>query len=243
MPIQVGSVCSGIEAASVAWGALGWEMTWFAEIEPFPSAVLKQHYPNVPNLGDMTRLPELVRAGSVPAPDILCGGTPCQAFSMSGKRQSMQDERGLLSLKFVELANEIDRVRTGAGLRESVVFWENVPGVLSTSDNAFGCLLAGLAGEDDPLVPSGKKWANAGCVFGPQRTVVWRILDAQFFGLAQRRKRVFVVASAREGFDPFEVLLERQAVRGNPPTSGEDREAFTGEAEDDPDEDCGGDSC
>lgn len=241
MPIRVGSVCSGIEAASVAWGALGWEMAWFAEIEPFPSAVLKHYYPNVPNLGDMTRLPELVRTGSIPAPDILCGGTPCQAFSLSGKRQSMLDDRGLLSFKFVELANEIDRIRTSSGLRRSVVFWENVPGVLSTADNAFGYFLAGLAGEDDPLVPAGKKWTNAGCVFGPQRTVVWRVLDAQFFGLAQRRKRVFVVASAREGFDPFEVLLEHQDLSGDSTESRKEREILARESEDDPDEDCCGD--
>ena len=95
----------------------------------------------------------------------------------------------------------------------SIVFWENVPGVLSTADNAFGCFLAGLAGEDDPLQPPGGKWQNAGAVFGPKRAVAWRVLDAQYFGVAQRRRRVFVVASARNGFDPAAVLFEFDGVR------------------------------
>ncbi|WP_436221454.1 DNA cytosine methyltransferase [Cupriavidus necator] len=94
-----------------------------------------------------------------------------------------------------------------------IIVWENVPGVLSDKTNAFGCFLAGLAGEDVELQPAGKRWTNAGCVFGPQRAVAWRTLDAQYFGLAQRRRRVFVVASARDGFDPAQVLLEWDGLR------------------------------
>lgn len=94
-----------------------------------------------------------------------------------------------------------------------VIVWENVPGVLSDKTNAFGCFLAGLAGEDVELQPAGKRWTNAGCVFGPQRAIAWRTLDAQYFGLAQRRRRVFVVASARDGFDPAQVLLEWDGMR------------------------------
>lgn len=115
MKIRFGSVCSGIEAASVAWNPLGWEAAWFSEIEPFPCAVLAHHFPNVPNLGDMTTLPGRIRKGEIEAPDILCGGTPCQAFSVAGQRKSLDDERGNLSLTFCEIANALDTVRTLRG--------------------------------------------------------------------------------------------------------------------------------
>lgn len=211
--VRFGSVCSGIEAASVAFGPLGWRAAWFAEIEPFPCAVLAHHYPDVANLGDMTTIARRVLAGEVEAPDALCGGTPCQAFSVAGLRESLADERGNLTLKFVELADAIDFVRGRRGDQPAIVFWENVPGVLSTKDNAFGCFLAGLAGEDEPLQPPWEKWGNAGAVYGPARAIAWRTLDAQYFGLAQRRRRVFVVASAREGFDPATVLFEWEGLR------------------------------
>lgn len=212
-PMKFGSVCSGIEAASVAWHPLGWQAAWLSEIEPFPSAVLAHHYPTVPNLGDMTLLPERIASGEVEAPDLFCGGTPCQAFSVAGLRQSLDDDRGNLSLTFVEIANAIDNRRLDAGHVPAIIFWENVPGVLNTKDNAFGCFLGALAGEDAPLEPAGKRWTNAGCVYGPQRTVAWRVLDAQYFGVAQRRRRVFVVASARDDFDPAAVLFESEGVR------------------------------
>ncbi|WP_282372255.1 DNA cytosine methyltransferase [Pseudomonas sp. PS02290] len=213
MQIDYGSVCSGIEAASAAWEPLGMTPAWFAEIEPFPSAVLAHHYPQVQNHGDMTKLGALVLAGKITAPEVLIGGTPCQAFSVAGMRQGMLDPRGALTIKYVELADAVDHVRTARGDDECVVVWENVPGVLSDKQNAFGCFLGALAGEDCELQPSGKRWTDAGCVYGPKRTVAWRILDAQYFGLAQRRRRVFVVASARRGFDPVAVLFEREGVR------------------------------
>ena len=222
--IRFGSVCSGIEAASIAFAPLGWKAAWLAEIEPFPSAVLAHHYPDVPNLGDMTKIAARVRSGEIPAPDVFCGGTPCQSFSIAGLRKSLDDARGNLSLNFCEIANEIDSARLVRGEQPSIIFWENVPGVLSTKDNAFGCFLAGLAGEDDPLVPPGGKWTNAGCVLGPQRAVAWRLLDAQFFGVAQRRRRVFVVASARKGFDPATVLFEWDGVRRDTAPSREARQ-------------------
>lgn len=217
------SICSGIEAASAAWHQFGWQPIAFAEIEPFPSAVLAHHYPNVPNLGDMTRLPEMILRGEVEAPDLLVGGTPCQAFSVAGLRNSLDDNRGQLSLTFIRIADAIDHVRRARGEPPCIIVWENVPGVLSTSDNAFGCFLGALAGEDGQLEPSGKRWTNAGAVFGPERTIVWRILDAQYFGVAQRRRRVFVVASARDGFDPAQVLFEFDGVRRDSPPSREAR--------------------
>lgn len=211
--MKYGSVCSGIEAASKAWEPLGWKPAWFSEIEPFPSAVLAHHWPEVTNLGDMTIIAEAVRAGDVEAPDVLVGGTPCQAFSIAGLREGLSDDRGQLTLSYVELANAIDAKRRERGEPESIIVWENVPGVLSSKDNAFGCFLAGLAGESCELQPAGGKWTHAGYVSGPERIIAWRVLDAQFFGVAQRRRRVFVVASARKGFDPAEVLFELNSVR------------------------------
>ena len=211
--MKFGSVCSGIEAASVAWHPLGWKAAWLSEIEPFPSAVLAHHYPDVPNLGDMTTLPERILSGEVEAPDLFCGGTPCQAFSVAGLRNSLDDARGNLSLTFVGIANAIDHVRSVRGEPASIVFWENVPGVLSTKDNAFGCFLGALAGEDDPVTCPDGKWPTAGVVVGQKRAVAWRVLDAQYFGVAQRRRRVFVVASARDDFDPAAVLFEFNGVR------------------------------
>ena len=222
--MKFGSVCSGIEAASVAWEPLGWSADWLAEIEPFPSAVLAHHWPEVANLGDMTQLPRKVLARKIRAPDVLVGGTPCQAFSVAGLREGLADERGQLTIKYVEVLNAIDDIRSQGGRQPAVAVWENVPGVLSDKSNAFGCFLGGLAGEDCELQPTGKKWANAGCVYGPQRAVAWRVLDAQYFGLAQRRRRVFVVASARAGFDPAAVLFEREGVRRDTAPS---REAST----------------
>jgi len=209
------SICSGIEAASVAFGPLGWKPLAFSEIEAFPRAVLQHHYPDTPLHGDFTELkdqPFIVDA------DLLCGGTPCQAFSVAGNRQSLADDRGNLTLQFVKLADAIDHLRSTAGREPAWILWENVPGVLSTNDNAFGAFLGGLAGSDQAVEPGphpdpGKssafwrwakdkhvpKWPSAGVVNGPSRCVAWRTLDAQHFGLAQRRKRVFVLARGGAG--------------------------------------------
>jgi len=206
--VDFGSVCSGVEAASIALEPHGWKAAWFAEIEKFPTAVLAHHWPETKNLGDMTEIRGKVLANEVEAPSILIGGTPCQAFSVGGLRKSLEDKRGQLTLSYVRLLDAIDSVRHVRGDEPAVCLWENVPGCLNTKDNAFGCFLGALAGEKNPLEPSGGRWTNAGCVFGPQRKVAWRVLDAQFFGVPQRRRRVFVVASARKGFDPRKVLFE-----------------------------------
>lgn len=221
MTLTYGSVCSGIEAASVAWEPIGMKPIWFSEIEPFPSAVLAAHWPQVDNLGDMTKIAAAVRAGDVPAPDLLVGGTPCQAFSVAGLRGGLSDERGQLTLSYVELADSIDEKREQNGEQPAIIVWENVPGVLSSKDNAFGCFLAGLAGESEELKPTGEKWTNVGYVSGPKRTVAWRLLDAQYFGVAQRRRRVFVVASARTDICPAEILFEYDSLRGDITPCGE----------------------
>lgn len=182
------SVCSGIEAASVAWESLGWEPVAFSEIEPFLSAVLAERFPDVPNLGDMTRYEQW----NIPAINLLVGGTPCQAFSVAGKRGSLADDRGNLCLTFCRMADHFS---------PRWVLWENVPGVLSTPDNAFGCFLAALCGADATVIPpgGGRKHPNSGVVAGPKRTVAWRVLDAQWHRVPQRRKRVFVLAVAGAG--------------------------------------------
>ena len=223
MTITYGSVCSGIEAASVAWADLDMNAAWFSQFDPehnysrgpdFPSAVLAKHWPDVKNIGDMNKIAEQVLAGSLTAPDVVVGGTPCQAFSVAGSRAGLSDPRGQLTLSYVELANAIDKKRASEGKRPAVFIWENVPGVLNSKDNAFGCFLGALSGEDDQLVAAGKKWSNAGCVFGPKRTISWIVKDAQYFGVAQRRRRVFVVASARDEICTTEILFEPESVQG-----------------------------
>jgi len=215
--LTYGSVCSGIEAVSVAWKGLMTPL-WFSEIEPFPCAVLAHHYPDIPNLGDMTALPQKIINREIPAPDVLVGGTPCQAFSVAGLRNSLDDERGNLTLTLIHILEAIDYVRFIDGKQPCVLLWENVPGVLSTKDNAFGHFLAGLAQEREPLQPAGARWANSGYVHSA-RTIAWRILDAQYFGVAQRRRRGFVVARARPRRGA-QILIERKSLCGDIETGG-----------------------
>lgn len=218
--ISYGSVCSGIEAASVAWEALGFSTAWFSQFDPehkykngpdFPSAVLAHHWPEVPNLGDMTKLAAKMRAGEMDAPDILVGGTPCQAFSVAGARAGLSDPRGQLTISYGELADAIDDRRAAAGLPPAIIVWENVPGVLSSKDNAFGAFLGLLAGEDCELQPPGKRWANSGCVLRGKRNICWRVFDAKYFGVPQQRRRMFVVASARNDVDIRAILFDTES--------------------------------
>jgi DNA (cytosine-5)-methyltransferase 1 len=178
------SVCSGIEAASVAWHPLGWRAVALSEIDRFASATLAHHYPEVPNLGDMTRFGEWPDA----AFDVLVGGTPCQSFSVAGLRRGMVDPRGNLALVYLALADRY---------RPRWLVWENVPGVLSSNRGRdFGAFLGALV--------------ELGYGF------CYRVLDAQYFGLAQRRKRVFVVAHLGDWRPPARVLIEREGLRGDP---------------------------
>jgi DNA (cytosine-5)-methyltransferase 1 len=204
--MKFGSVCSGIEAASVALTPLGFEASWFSEIADFPSRVLKHHYPDIPNHGDMNDLPYLIESGVIEAPDMLCGGTPCQAFSLAGWKQGLNDTRGKLTLKFIEIADAIDKKRKSNGKGESIVLWENVEGVLKDKTNAFGIFISGLAGLDEEL-PS-IKWSLSGVLYGKNRNLAWRVLDAKYFGLPQQRRRLFLIAT-NTNIDPKSILFEQ----------------------------------
>lgn len=210
--VNIGSFCSGICAPEVAWSPLGWKPRWFAEVDSFASAVEAHRFPDVPNLGDMTA----IDPATLPDADLWVAGTPCQAFSVAGLRKSLGDARGNLTLHFVKLIHARNPL---------AVVWENVPGVLSTKDNAFGYFLAGLVGEGKPLLCGDGSWPDAGMVVGPVRTAAWRVLDAQFFGLAQRRRRVFVVSfRTGDGHNPGTVLFEPESVQRH---SAPSREAGT----------------
>lgn len=177
------SVCSGIEAATVAWHPLGWEPAAFSEIEPFPSAVLAHHYPEVPNLGDMTKFKEWNFDSRI---DLLVGGTPCQSFSVAGLRKGLADPRGNLMLTYLAIADKF---------RPRWLVWENVPGVLSSNQGKdFGTFLGGLG--------------ELGYGFA------YRVLDAQYFGIAQQRRRVFVIGHSGGWQYPAAVLFERSCLSG-----------------------------
>lgn len=203
----VGSVCSGIEAASVAWEPFGVHFDWFSEIAPFPSRVLAEKYPATPNLGDMVDLPDKITQGKIAAPDLICGGTPCQAFSLAGWQNGLNDDRGNLTLRFVDIIEANDAVRMAKGQDRCKVFWENVEGVLSDRTNAFGCLVSSLAGLRGVLSVKGGKWPDSGLIRGRTRNVAWRVLDAKYFGLPQQRRRLYVVAGGKD-FKPENVLFE-----------------------------------
>lgn len=216
--MKYATVCSGTGAPEVAWVNMWGPPVFTSEIEAFPSAVLKHHMPDVPNYGDMTKYKEWPEHDI----DVLIGGTPCQAFSVAGLRRSLDDDRGNLTLTFLGLARKY---------RPRYIVWENVPGVFNTPDNAFGQFLAGLTGHDAELRPNGGRWSTSGFIAGPERVAAWRVLDAQFFGVPQRRRRVFVVASPRDrGFAPCQILFEPQGMRGDIETGGKEGEGAAGDA-------------
>jgi DNA (cytosine-5)-methyltransferase 1 len=176
-------IFSGVSAACVAFHPLGWRPLAFSEIDPFALGVLRIHHPSVPNAGDMMGHDWSQYQGKC---DLIVGGPPCQAFSVTGLRDSLRDGRGNLTLHFARVVQAV---------RPAWVLAENVPGWLSTDDNAFGCFLAGLVGADAPLRPPNDhgSWPKSGVVSGPTYGAAWRVLDARFFGVPQSRRRVFIV--------------------------------------------------
>ena len=224
--MRYGSVCSGIEAASVAWRPLGWECAFVSEIEKFPAAVLAERFPEVPNLGDFTKIARGNYEGDI---DLLVGGTPCQAFSIAGLRKGLNDERGNLALEFARLA-----FRTHARW----VVWENVPGVLSSKRGEdFATFLSLLVGWE-VTVPNGK-WRKAGLVTAAPGcfNVGWRVLDAQYTrvqqfprAIPQRRRRVILVGSLGSWEDCAKVLFDGEMCGGDAPPRREARQAAPGDA-------------
>lgn len=192
------SIFSGIEAATVAWHPLGWEPLAFSEIDPFPSTVLQHHYPDIPNLGDITKIDWSPYVG---AADIVVGGSPCQSFSVAGKREGLAGASGLM----------FEYIRAVRELRPRWFVWENVPGAFTSErGEAYRQLLS----EMDALG------------YG----LAWRVLDAQFFGVAQRRERVFLVGSLGT-MRCAEVLFERESLSWNHQSSRQKRQALTEEAQ------------
>jgi DNA (cytosine-5)-methyltransferase 1 len=200
-----GSVCSGIEAASFVLEPLGVKPLWLSEIAEFPKKFLATKYAHIRNLGDMNDIPKMIVDGLIDCPDLLCGGTPCQAFSLAGWQNGLNDDRGQLTLKYIDILNAIDEKRKQSGNSKAIFLWENVEGVLKDKTNAFGFFLAGLLDLDNPLECA--KWPNAGAVYGKNRNVAWRVLDAKYFGVPQQRKRLYVIGGGKD-FDPIQVLFE-----------------------------------
>lgn len=217
------SVCSGIEAASVAWEPLGWRPVAFSEVDAFPSAVLAHHYPSVPNWGDMTRFEDWPDADV----DVLVGGTPCQDYSIAGQRLGMAGSRGQLTLTYVEIA---------ARYRPSWILWENVPGVFSSNGGRdFARFLGDLTGQS-LAVPDGG-WKNSGIVagIGDAYGIAWRVLDAQYIrtrrfagAVPQRRRRVFVVGYLGDWRAAAAVLFDAASMRGDPPPRREQGKGLAG---------------
>lgn len=203
--ISVGSLCSGIEAASVAWDKNEFDIKWFAENAKFPSKVLATRYPNQPNFGDINLIEEKILKEAIDAPDLICGGTPCQAFSLAGWKKGLDDDRGNLTLKFVKIVDAVDTKRVLLNQKPCIALWENVEGVLRDKTNPFGCLISSLAGFDSVLTTP--KWPRAGLLKGPRRNIAWRILDAKFFGLPQQRRRLYVLSSGKD-VNPENILFD-----------------------------------
>jgi DNA (cytosine-5)-methyltransferase 1 len=220
MKFNVIEICAGVGGFGLGFGEYG-QVLSAVEWDKAAAGVYKYNNPEVEMFSDLNE----VEATDLPwdADDlVICGGTPCQAFSVAGKRGSLSDDRGNLALTFNNLCNAIDDLRLNAGKEPAIILWENVCGAINTDDNAFGCILAGMAGSDSPLVPVGEqRWTNAGMVVGPRRNVAFRVLDSQFFGVAQRRRRIFAVAiggtrkwAAPEALIPFVKSLPRNPKKG-----------------------------
>ena len=209
------SLFSGIEAATVAWETLGWEAVGFAEFEDFPKAVLAHHYPDVPDLGDVTKITkeQIIALGHI---DIVVGGSPCQDLSVAGKRAGLRNDDGSTTrsglfdeqMRIFEIAREYNGCR--------YLLWENVPGAFSSNNgNDFRYVLEIMVGGSVPLPPD--RWRNSGVAISGdgRRLVEWRVLDAQYFGVPQRRRRIFALLDTGAWWSRQPFLFEQEGVCGN----------------------------
>ena len=211
-PLTFGSLCSGVEAASLAWQPLGWRCAWVAETDKHCRSVLQHHHPDVPNLGDVSRITQadIAAHGSV---DVVIAGFPCQDVSIAGQRKGFTNADGRATRS--GLFWGCLRVADWTGARWFVL--ENVPGLFTSNDRRdFAAVVGALAGAAIDL-PEGSTWANTGVAAGPRGLVEWSVLDAQWFGLAQRRDRVFLVRDSGDWRNRPPVLFDAESVRGNPP--------------------------
>ena len=215
------SLFSGIEAASIAWKPLGWECVGVSEIEPFPCAVLAHHYPDVPNLGDVTKITEddIKKLGQI---DLVVFGFPCQDLSVAGGRKGFQGERSSL---FYDAIRVIEYAKRHCGTRFALL--ENVPGAFSSNKGAdFTEVVKHMAGLDELNTPT-NGWGKEGAAVGSHGLLEWSVLDAQWFGLAQRRKRVFAIVDFGDWTSRPPILLERESLRGDSAPSRETGQDFT----------------
>jgi DNA (cytosine-5)-methyltransferase 1 len=212
--MKIATVCTGIGSPDLAADRLGWEHVFMSEIDPHASTVLAHRFPGVPSLGDMTKINGAKYRGSV---DVICGGTPCQGFSIAGKRGGLDDPRSGLAMRFVELLAEI---------RPTWFVWENVPGVFSSEGGRDLASFLGCVSGRSIDVPS-RGWKNSGIIEGIPSAypVAWRCLDAQYFGVPQRRRRVFVVGFLGDWRPPAAVLFERESLQWNNPPSRRTKQA------------------
>lgn len=218
------SLFSGIEAATQAWESLGWECVAVSEIEPFPCAVLEHHYPNVPNLGDVTKITEqqIKDLGQI---DLIVFGSPCQNLSVAGNRKGLAGEQSSLFYAAMEI---IKHAKRHCGARFAL--WENVPGAFSSNKGAdFTEVVKHMAGLNDLDTPT-NGWGKEGAAVGANGLLEWSVLDAQWFGLAQRRKRVFAIVDFGDWASRPPILLERESLRGNSAPSREAGQDFTANA-------------
>lgn len=224
------SLFSGIEACSVAWEPLGWKPVAFAEFDNFPKAVLHHHWPDVPDLDDVTKITaeDLKKLGPF---ELLVGGSPCQSLSVAGKRAGLFTDDGELTnsglfvhqMRIFELARKINGCR--------FLLWENVPGALSSNEGRdFAYVLGSMVKGEVPVPADG--WANSGVITSESgdRIVEWRILDAQYFGVPQRRRRIFLICDSGAWWSRPPILFERKGMPWNPVTGGEASQGFTGRA-------------
>lgn len=227
--LTMGSLFDGSGGFPLAAEMCGITPVWASEIDPFCVQVTTKRFPNMKHLGDITK----INGGSIPPVNIITFGSPCQDLSVAGNRAGLDGSRSSLFLEAIRIFKEMREATNG--IYPDVVVWENVPGAYSSHKGEdFRRVLEEIAGVADPTVsvprPAGGKWNSCGCVMGDGYSIAWRTLDAEFWGVPQRRKRIFLVADFRDGRAP-EILFKRESLQRNFKACGEARERASAAAE------------